>query len=153
MTRVWKLLWLLPALVSAGAEAGEIDRPFKCAVQSITFINLATNRTDAAEVKKEIPAAPIGVIYSRDDASGFIIEKYAFGSDLESTTLYAKGHSAGGTQYLSRDGKSAITYFGVQGQYHVIVKYSRMSRSDGGALTGFRHDSYANAFMYCAAIE
>lgn len=134
---------------ATNAHASEIDRNLKCAVQSFIFVSLATNKTDGVEVKNEDADKPIVVIYARDDATGFINEKFAYGTEAAKSTSYSKGYSAGATQYISKDGRDVITYFGVSGKYHVIVKYSHMSKNDGGPLTGFRSDSYVNALMYC----
>lgn len=138
---------------ATNAHASDIDRTLKCAVQSFIFISLATNKTDAVEVKNESADKPIVVIYARDDATGFIIEKFAYGTEAAKSTIYSKGYSAGATQYISQDGRDVITYFGVSGKYHVIVKYSHMRRNDGGPLTGFRSDSFVNALMYCVPVE
>lgn len=103
--------------------------------------------------KRNQQLAPIAVSYARGSNTGLVVEKHGYRTKLETTTVYSKGHSAGGTQYISQDGKSVITGFGLSGEYYAIVKYIRMQRSDGGPLNGYRHDSYLNVFMDGVAVE
>ena len=144
---------LLLAVSSANLNAAEIDRPLKCAVQKLTHISLATNETDPVSVEDMDPGKTITVLYSINRQTGKLIEIYGAHSDIESVNTYSRGYSAGGTQYIQDDGRAVVTYFGVRGKYHVVVKYIRMIRNDGGLKDGFRSDVYLNAFMYCLVDE
>lgn len=132
--------------------AAAITEPLYCTIQEFTSISVATNTTDSVTVEKIDPEKPIKVTYKPLPNRKQVIEVYGVGSELQKTSLFNMGYSAGGTQYLSQDNADhAITYFGTnKDNYHIVVRYMRMQRNDGGATRGWRTDSYFNAFMYCA---
>ena len=152
--KIAKLLSVTAAVaLSVDSSASEIDRRLGCAVQEFTSISVATNSMDGAAVEKSTPSTAIKVRYAIDPRNGKLVETYAADSKLEQVTFYTKGYSAGGTQYIAEDGQSVVTYFGLTGKYHTIMKFTRMRRADGGATSGWRTDIYMNARMSCIAIE
>ena len=132
--------------------AAEISEPLYCVVQEFTNIWIATNNPDSVSVEKSVPEKPIKVIYKPLPDGKQVLETYGAGSDIEKTSLFNKGYSVSGTQYLGQDNPDhAITYFGLNDNgYHIVVKYVRLKRNDGGEKRGWRSDTYMNTFMYCA---
>ena len=153
MQSLYALPLALLSVISSNSVAAEIDHRLGCTVQEFTNVSVGTNATDGVTVEKTPPSKPIKVKYALDLRNGKLVETYAADSNLEQVTFYSRGYSAGGTQYIAEDGRSVVTYFGINGKYHVVVKFTRMQRNDGGPKTGFRADSYMNAFMYCIPIE
>ncbi len=131
--------------------AGEIAEPLYCVVQELESISIATNSTKSVDIKKINPKKPIKVVY-KPKQDGYIIEIYGKNSKIEQVSEFSKAYSAGGTQYLSLTNPNhAITYFGKNKEgYHVVMKFMRFQRNDGGRNSGWRTDSYINVFMYCA---
>lgn len=136
-----------------GSLAAEISEPLYCVIQEFTDIRVATNNPDSVSVEKSNPGKPIKVIYRPLPNGKQVFETYGAGSDIEKTSLFNKGYSVrDATQYLSQENPDqAITYFGLnKGGYHIVVKYGRITRNEGGEKSGWRFDSYINVFMYCA---
>ncbi len=151
MTKRFLVFSTVLLIATNNSLAAEISEQLHCAVQSFTSISVQTNKTDSVSVEKYDSKKPINVIYEPLSNGKQVLEKYGADSDIEKISLFNKGYSAGGTQYLGQDNPDhAITYFGLNDDgYHVVVKYIRMPRNDGGEKRGWRTDNYFNTFMYC----
>ncbi len=137
--------------MSSTAQSGEISGVLYCAVQEFTSISVETNTSEGFSTKKIPASKQIKVIY-QPLGNSTVKEIYGAKLDIERISILTKGYTAGGTQYLNpNDDKTVVTYFGKNDSgYHVVVRYSRMQRNNGGKNNGWRTDSYFNAFMYCA---
>lgn len=150
--RVLTFSTALLVVATNSSLAAEISEPLYCVIQEFTNIWVATNKPDSVTIEKSDPGRPVKVIYKPLPNGKQVFETYGADSNIEKTSLFNKGYSVGGaTQYLSQDNPDhAITYFGLNDDGdHIVVKYIRIKRNEGGENRGWRTDIYLNAFMYC----